>query len=186
MRRIFAVVVCGVLSSGLALTLAQEEAPEPSPEHQKLGYFVGNWASEGELKSNPFMPGGKFTNKDTCKWFEGGFSVVCRSEGNGPMGPSKGLAILGYSTDEKAYTYYGVENGPMTMASVPHGTIDGDTWTYHDEAKMGGQTVKSRYVIKQLSMTRYSFKWEMLGEDGKWQTFMEGQATKSAPAQIHR
>ena len=186
MTRIFAVVVCVVLSSGLALTLAQGEAPKPGPEHKKLGYFVGSWVSSGEMMPNPFMPGGTFSSKDTCKWFEGRFSVVCRSEGDGPMGPKKGLAILGYSSDEKAYTYYGVENGPMTMASVPHGTIDGVTWTYRDEAKMGGEMVKSRYVIKELTTTRYSFKWEMLGEDGKWQTFMEGQATKSTPALIHR
>ena len=179
MRRILAVVICGLLSSGLALTLAQEEVPKPGPEHKKLGYFVGKWTVEGETKPNPFMPGGKFTSKDSCEWFEGGFSVVCRSEGNSPMGPSQGLSILGYSTDEKAYTYYGIDSGPMTMASVPRGTIDGDTWTFDDETKIGGQTVKSRYVIKELSPTSHSFRWEMVGEDGSWQTIMEGMAKKS-------
>ena len=55
MTRIFAVVVCVVLSSGLALTLAQGEAPKPGPEHKKLGYFVGSWVSSGEMMPNPFF-----------------------------------------------------------------------------------------------------------------------------------
>jgi len=47
-----------------------------------------------------------------------------------------------------------------------------------DEAKMGGKMVKSRYSIKELSPTSYTFKWETQGEDGAWQTVMEGKSTK--------
>jgi hypothetical protein len=36
---------------------------------------------------------------------------------------------MSYSSEEKVYTYYGVDNSPMTMASVPHGTVQGNTWT---------------------------------------------------------
>ncbi len=79
------------------------------------------------------------TSSDTCEWFEGRFSVICRYEGSGPMGPSKGLGILGYSTEEKVYTYYAVDNTNMGMASVPKGTVQGDTWTYTDEATFGGE-----------------------------------------------
>jgi hypothetical protein len=179
-RRHFAVEICLVLGSGLALAQAPTEAPKPGPEHEKLGYFVGKWAGEGEVKPNPMMPSGKFTTSETCEWFEGGFSVVCRSEGKGPMGSTKGLGIMGYSTEESAYTYYGVDSGPMAMASVPRGTVQGDTWTYNDEAKMGGKMVKSRFIIKETSPTSYTFKWEMLGEGGAWQTIMEGKATKAS------
>jgi hypothetical protein len=95
------------------------------------------------------------------------------------MGPTKGIGIMGYSTDEKAYTYYGVDNSPMTMASVPRGTVQGDTWVYDDEAKMGGKKVKSRYTMKISSPTSYTFKWEMQGDDGAWKAVMEGKATKA-------
>ncbi len=172
--------VCLVLSSGLALAQAPGEKPKPGPEHKKLGYFVGKWTAEAETKPNPFMPAGKMTNHDTCEWFEGGFAVICRSEGKSPMGPTKAIGILGYSTEEKAYTYYAVDNGPMTMASVPRGTVDGSSWVYNDEAKMGGKLVKSRYTINQTSPTSYTFKWEMQGEDGAWQTMMEGKSTKTS------
>jgi hypothetical protein len=176
---LFALLVTFVLAAGVAAAQPAGEAPGPGPEHQKLGYFVGSWTSEGELKPNPFMPGGKYSSKDRCEWFEGGFAVVCHSEGSGPMGQTKGLGILGYSAEEGVYTYYGVDNSPMMMASVPHGKVEGDTWTYTDEAKMGGQMVKSRYTMRLLSPASYTFKWEMQDANGAWQTAMEGTATKA-------
>lgn len=178
-RVIVAVAAAVVLAAGAVIAQPPAEAPKPGPEHEKLGYFVGTWTSEGEMKPNPFMPGGKFTGGETCEWFEGGFAVVCRSHGSGPMGDSKGLGIMAYSSEEGVYTYYGVDNSPMAMASVPRGTLEGDTWTYADQAKMGGQMVNSRFVIQKLSPTSYTFKWEMEGEGGAWQTVMEGKATKA-------
>ncbi len=178
--RLFHLAVCLVLSSGLALAQAPGEKPKPGPEHKKLGYFVGKWTMDGDTKPNPFMPGGKVTSKDTCEWFEGGFAVLCRSEGKGPTGPMKSLGIMGYSTEEKAYTYYGLDNSPMAMATVPRGTLEGGTWVYNDETKMGGKMVKSRYTIKDTTPTSYTFRWELLGEDGAWQTVMEGKATKTS------
>ena len=44
---------------------------------------------------------------------------------------------------------------------------------------MGGKPMKSRYTIKQLSPTAYSFKWEMQGDAGTWSTLMEGKSTKA-------
>lgn len=152
--------------------------PKPGPEHQRLAYFVGNWKAEGEIKPGPMGPGGKFTSRDNCEWFEGRFSVICRSEGNMPMGQSKSLGILGYNTEEKVYTYYGVDNTNMNMASVPKGTVKGDTWTYTDEGMMGGKKMKSRVVIKEISPTSYTFRMDMQGPDGKWATVMESKNTK--------
>ena len=153
--------------------------PKPGPEHEKLGYFVGKWTSEGEMKESPFGPGGKVTSTDNCEWFEGRYAVVCRSEGKGPTGPTKGIGIMGYNADQKVYTYYGVDNTAMVMASVPHGTVQGDTWTYTDESMMGGQKVKSRFVIKTQSPTSYSFTWETQGSDGKWMPIMQGTSKKA-------
>jgi hypothetical protein len=163
--------------AGAQLATAQE-APKPGPEHKRLGYFVGKWSAEGELKPGPMGPGGKFTATDTCEWFEGGFAVVCRSEGKMPAGPTRSIGILGYSTEEKAYTYYGVDNSGMSMSTVPRGTLQGDTWTYLDESTMGGAKVKSRVTIKELSPTAYTFRMEFQGPDGKWTPVMESRNTK--------
>ena len=59
------------------------------------------------MKPGPMGPGGKMTSTDNCEWFEGHYSVVCRSEAKTPMGANKSIGILGYNTEEKVYTYYG-------------------------------------------------------------------------------
>jgi hypothetical protein len=53
------------------------EMPKPGVEHQRLGYFVGQWHLEGEVK--PVVgPAGKDTEDDDCQWL-GRFFVVCHS-----------------------------------------------------------------------------------------------------------
>src|SRR5215210_493954 len=178
MKRAFERLAITVFVSvaGFQLTAAQApQAPKPGPEHQRLAYFVGKWTSEGEMKSGPMGPGGKISSTDDCEWFEGRFAVVCRSDGKTPMGANKSIGILGYSAEEKVYTYYGLDNTNMTMTSVPHGTVQGDTWTYNDEGMMGGKKVKSRVTIKELSPTAYTFKMEMQGPDVKWAPMMESK-----------
>ena len=172
---------CLVVSvAGAQVAAAQApQAPKPGTEHARLGYFVGKWTAQGEIKPGPMGPGGKMTSSDTCEWFEGRFSVICRSEGTGPMGASKSIGILGYNMEDKVYTYYGVDNSAMTMASVPRGTVQGNTWTYTDEGTMGGQKYKSRVTIKEDSPTQYTFRMEMQGPDGKWLPMMESKNTKA-------
>jgi hypothetical protein len=173
-------VLLGALSlAGAELAAAQAaQTPKPGPEHKRLGYFVGTWKAEGEVKPGPMGPGGKMTATDTCDWFEGGFSVVCRSEGTTPSGPSKSMGILGYNAEEKVYVYYGVDNTAMTMSSVPKGTVQGRTWTYTDEGTMGGQSSKSRVTIEEESPTAYTFRMEMQGPDGKWMPMVQSRNTK--------
>jgi hypothetical protein len=182
MRRTFELLAASVVVSLVAVQLATAQAPQapkPGPEHQRLGYFVGKWTVEGEMKPSPMGPGGKMTSSDTCEWFEGRFAVICHSEGKTPMGASKSVGILGYSSEEKIYTYYGVDNSNMTMTTVPRGTVQGNTWSYTDESMMGGQKVKSRVTIKQLSPTAYTFTMELQGPDGKWAPMMESRSTKA-------
>ena len=176
---------CGVLA-GAVLVLAasvtaraQQGPPKPGPEHKKLEYYAGKWTTESEVKANPFGPAGKYTSKDDCGLFQGGFAVICHSDGTGPAGPTKSVGILGYSSEDKVYTYYGIDNSGMIPTSVSKGSVTGDTWVYTDESKMGGKLVKSRYTIKQVSLTSYTSKWEMRGEGGAWTTLMEAKSSKA-------
>jgi hypothetical protein len=178
MKSAFTRLAVGVVASLASVQLAAAQAPKPGPEHQRLGYFVGRWTTEGDVQPGPMGPGGKVASTEDCEWFEGGFAVVCRSDGKTPMGPSKSIGILGYSPEEKVYTYYAVDNSGMTMAGVPHGTVQGDTWTYNDESMMGGKKVKGRVTIKELSPTSYSFKMEFQGPDGNWTPAVEARSTK--------
>jgi hypothetical protein len=131
------------------------------------------------MKPGEMGPGGKFTSTGKCEWFEGRFAVVCHTDGKTPMGPSKGIDILGYSSEEKVYTYSGVDNSGMSMTTIPRGTVKGDTWTYTDESMMGGKKVKTRVTIQELSPTAYTFKMATQGADGKWATVMESKSIKT-------
>jgi hypothetical protein len=151
--------------------------PQPGPEHKRLAYFEGKWTSEGEMKESPYGPAGKFTGADVCEWFPGGFFLKCTGDGKTPMGDMKSLGILGYNGEDKVYTYYGIDN--MGMGDSAKGTLKGDTWTYTSSSKMKGKVIKSRYVMKEISPTSYSFSWSMADDKGGWKTGMEGKATKS-------
>jgi len=171
--------VGALVASQIAAAAQAPQPPKPGPEHERLSYFVGKWTGEGEMKPGPMGPGGKMTSSDNCDWFDGHFAVICHSEGKSPMGSSKSLGILSYSPEEKVYTYYSVDNTGMTMATVPHGTVQGSTWTYTDEGMMGGKKMKSRVTIKEDSPTAYTFTMEMQGPDGKWMPVMASKNTKA-------
>jgi hypothetical protein len=173
------VVTAALGCVAIAVAQAPPAPPKPGPEHERLGFFVGKWTGEGEVKASPMGPGGKVTSSDDCMWFEGHFAVVCHSTGMSPSGPMKSVGVIGYSAEEKVYTYYGVDNSGMVMTTVPRGNVQGDTWTFDDESMMGGNKVKSRVTIKEVSPTSQSFTMELQGPDGKWMPMMEMKSTKA-------
>ena len=90
---------------------AGQEMPKPAPEHKRLVYFVGTWNFAGEAKAGPMGPAGAVTFKEVCEMMDGGFALVCRTEGKSPMGPTKGVSIMSYDTEKKTYTYTAAEAG---------------------------------------------------------------------------
>jgi hypothetical protein len=176
MRRI--AIACALVLGSLNVARADDKGPVPGLENERLGFFVGKWKTTGEMKATPFGPGGKFTAKESCEWFSGKFSLVCKSKGKGPTGPTEGLGIIGYNGEEKVYVYYGIDNTPMAMTTVPRGTFADDAWTYEDESRMGGQVVKSRYVMRMTGKRSYTSAWSILGADGQWKTVMEATSMR--------
>lgn len=167
----------GVLFFLSGVALAQPEgAPKPGPEHKKLQRFVGKWSGTGELKPGPFGPGGPVTWKEKCDWFPGGFSLLCHSEGTGPMGDVKGLSVLSYDAMKGAYTYFGVDS--TGWSSFSHGKVEGKTWTYSSEMTMGEMKFKARFILEEISDTEHEFKFEMSEDGSTWNTVMEGSSTK--------
>ncbi len=176
----YAAVAIGVLLAltcvGAVLGQAPSGPPKPGPEHQKLAYFAGKWASEGETKPSPFGPGGKFTFTETCEWYAGGFAIVCHSEGKMPEGTVKGLSILGYDPGEKTYVYF--ETSSMGENIFSRGTVEGNTWTWANEIKMGGKPTRVRYTMKQESADSATYKLEMGPGDEPLKLVMEGRQTR--------
>jgi hypothetical protein len=176
MKRASTVVFVAVLALATAVTAQTPGPPKPGPEQKRLGYFVGNWITDAEMKPSPYGPGGKFTSKDHADWMPGGFFVVNHSDWKSPMGDGTELAVMGYSTEDKVYTYHAFNS--MGEAESSKGTVEGDAWTWMSNEKMGGKVMRGRFTVKELSPTSYTFKFEMAPEGGDWATVMEGKATK--------
>jgi len=170
------IVLVGLLFAIALPAVAQMEMPKPSPELKKLDYFVGNWATSGDIKPSSMGPGGKWTGSEHYEWMEGGYFLTGMEEYAGPDGKAKGPAFLGYDTDAKMFTYHAFNS--MGEAGQATGTLNGDTWVYTSDEKMGGQSMKGRYTMKVLSPTSYTMKYEISKDGTSWMTAMEGIATK--------
>jgi hypothetical protein len=129
------------------------------------------------------MPGGKITSTEKCSWLSGGFFVTCHSEGTGPMGPEKSVSFMGYDADQKVYTFH--EFGSSGDVIDSKGTVNGDTWNWTADSKMGDDKYTVRVTIKRVSSTEYAFKLEMAKNGGDFSVVEEltgHKVTATAPA----
>lgn len=150
--------------------------PQPGPEEKRLGYFVGRWVEEVDVKPSPLDPGHKGTINETCDWFPGGFQVVCHGDFSGTVGERKHLSIFSYSREDKVYLYYQIISDGDWDASK--GTVQGDTWTWLSDFKSGGKVIKGRFIYKQVSRDAATMKAELKGDDGRWKLLMEMKARR--------
>ncbi len=159
-------------------SLAQMEMPKPGPEHKKLDLLSGSWILEGDVKPSPMGPGGKVTENEKCEWMEGGFYLVCNvTFTSKTIGNGSGISVLGYSTDDKAYTYREFNSwGEFTDSK---GSVDGDTWTWTNDQKMGPSAMKGRFTMKMTSASAYDFSYAISEDGNKWTTIMDGKASKN-------
>jgi hypothetical protein len=58
------------------------------------------------------------------------------------------------------------------------GTVEGDTWTWLGDSKMGTQMMKGRFTVVILSPTSYTYKFEVSKDGATWNAVMDGKATK--------
>jgi Protein of unknown function (DUF1579) len=181
-----AFAVAGLAASAAAPAQEKKgmEMPQPGPEHQKMSYFLGKWHSTATLKPGPWGPGGPVNGDDECTLMQGGFFVVCKSEGSGPMGKMSGIGIMGYDATKKSYTWNGFNS--MGENESAQGTVAGKVWTYNGQNMMGGKTLKTRYTITEASPSSYDFKAESSEDGTNWTTLMEGHVAKTGAPPVKR
>jgi hypothetical protein len=168
------VVLALVIVSSTSVVSAQTLFP--TPEHQKMDYFAGDWKLQGTMKLSPTVPGGDFTSTEHSEWVSGNFFLQTHSSMHSVMGDVRGVRVMEYNSDDKIYTYNAYNSlGEHQMAT---GHILDNTWTWTSEAKMNGVLAKGRYTITVASPVVYTFKYETLTQDGTWATVMEGKATR--------
>ncbi len=152
---------------------AQMQMPKPAPELKQLDWMAGKWKLEGDAKPGPMGPGGKMNMTEDIHWMQGGFFLVSHTKFAGAgMGEGSGISVMGYDSDEKKFTYN--EFNSMGEANKSIGTVDGKTWTWYGEDKMG----KGKFIMNVTSPTSYTFQYDMSKDGNEWTTVMTGKATK--------
>lgn len=165
-----------LLSVPISAQQAPPSAPKPGPEVQRLGFGLGTWKIDGDTKPFGPIPGGKTTTVQTCEWFPGGFFLECHSENTSVMGTKNAVFFEGYDPNEKVYTYH--EFNDIGQPFESKGTVNGDTWTWTTNSKMGDSTVTLRLTVKEVSKTEFTYKIEMSQNGGEFALIQEATGRK--------
>jgi hypothetical protein len=84
--------------------------------------------------------------------------------------------VIGYSAADKAYTYR--EFNSWGEFEDSRGMLDGATWTWTSDEKMGDTVMKGRFTMKFTSSSSYTFTYETSSDGAKWTAVVDGKATK--------
>ena len=171
-----ALIACCALLA--AVSLHAQAPPPPAAELQKLAFMAGHWTASGTYTAGPTgSPSTPWTQTTDADWMDGKYFLVEHDDMDlGAMGKVKEIAVIGYDSDKKVYTYTAFSS--IGEAEKSTGTVDGDTWTWLSDEHMGGMTMKGRFTMKVLSPTSYTMKFELSPDGTTWMTAMEGKATK--------
>jgi hypothetical protein len=143
-----------------------EESPKPGPEVNQLSFYVGKWNETGESRSDPSGAFGKLSGHESCEWFSGGYSVVCRESTVDSNGTSDGLYILAYDVNKKLYTVYGTDNFGTIYSGT--GTVENGTWRWTAEAVSGDSTTPMRYNFNSADAGARTMSVEVGDGNGSW------------------
>jgi Protein of unknown function (DUF1579) len=170
-------IITLVLSS-----LAIAQAPQQSfpsgvlPQHQRMGYFLGDWTASGTSKISPKSPAAPFTLKEHGDWVTDGYFLETKTAIRSDLGRVNSVRVMGYNVEDKVYTYNVYNSLGEHQLAIGH--LNGNTWTWDSAEKLNGITIKGRYTIVETGPDAFTFKSEVADPKGGWATVMEGKATR--------
>jgi Protein of unknown function (DUF1579) len=163
----------------VAVSASAQMASKPSPEANKLAYFVGSWTTDGAIAQGPWGAGGKFSASGSTEWMPGNFFIVGHSDFKMPAelgGDGQSTIFMGFDTERNVYTYDAFSS--QGRRETAKGTLAADAWTWTSSQTYGGQEIQQRRTIKILSPTSYTMKFEVSMDGVDWMPFMDCKATK--------
>ena len=82
-------------------------APPPAAELQKLDFMAGHWTRrERATMGPPGTASTKWSETTDAEWMDGKYFLVMHSDMDlAPMGKGNEMAVFGYDSDNKVYTY---------------------------------------------------------------------------------
>ena len=170
-----------VLLSSFVIAQAPQQ-PTPSgvlPQHQRMGYFLGDWTASGTSKISPHSKAAPFTLKEHGEWVTDGYFLETKSSIKSDLGHVNSVRVMGYNVEDKVYTYNVYNSLGEHQLAIGH--LSGNTWTWDSAEKLNEIDVKGRYTIIETGPNTFTFKSEVADPAGGWVTVMEGKAQRVAP-----
>lgn len=166
-------MVAAVLVGG-ATARAQDapKMPAPQKEHEWLKQLEGEWVTEAEMVMEPGKPPVKSKGTESIRSL-GGFWSMAEMKGDCLGVPVTGVMTIGYDAQKKKYVGTWVCSMCDWLCKY-EGTADGPVLTLETEGPnpTTGKLVKMRDVIEIKDKDHKVLSSSMLGENGKWVTFM--------------
>ena len=173
-----------ILSTFVTVASAQElpQLPGPEKEHHWLQQFVGEWQTESKAVMIPGQPAIESSGSISSRMI-GGFWVINEMKGDLPGATVIGIQTIGYDPSKRKYV------GTWVDSMVNHmwhyeGTVDetGKILTLQAEGPnmmLEGKLAKFEDQYEFKSANEIAISSRMLGDDGKWVTFMTGVAKRA-------
>jgi hypothetical protein len=162
-------------SVGLSST-AGADGPR-TPDHARLGVFIGKWNVAGDMKPSTLSPGGHFVGVHTGAWDFDGYFVVMRYSGTDNGRPVSQIDLYGWDADSKRYTYDSF-NSLGQRASFT-GSVAGDTWTWSADRGTGDTRVFIRMVQHVVPDGTMTWTIETSADRTRWTDVVTGQAKRA-------
>ena len=150
---------------GTVSLIAQSAASRESAEGQ-LSFYLGKWTEEGQSRATPTAAFGRITGQESCSWFSGGPSVVCRETTQDQSGESDSIYILAYDAGRKQYTMYGTDNVGTIYSGT--GTVDAGVWHWTAEARAKGSVTPMRYTFRSATNGSRTMDVDVATGKGVW------------------
>lgn len=144
--------------------------PKPTPEHDWLQRFVGEWVSEGEAFMAPDQPPVKLQGIEKVRSL--GFWVVGEITSTLEHFPYQQVYTIGYNPTSKKYVGSVVDT-MMSHMWLNEGSVEGNSITLETEGPcpVNGMT-KFRETTEFKTPDHKVFTSRLLGPDGEWKVGM--------------
>lgn len=147
------------------------DMPKPTPEHEKLHVFAGDWDADEVMHPGPMGPGGRRTGRMSARVDIDGLFVLSDyvQEHEGKV-VYRGHGVYGFDAQKGEHTWYWVDS--MGFPSVPsRGKWEGDTLVF----RSSGPGHEGRYTYRWTGRDEHHFSIESSFDGGAtWAVFMEG------------
>ncbi|MGE3956137.1 MAG: hypothetical protein AB7H96_05410 [Vicinamibacterales bacterium] len=158
--------VCGVMAA-CSLWAASAMAQGSGMDGSQLGFFMGRWTVEGLARPGGAGGFGAASGTETCAWFSGGPSMVCRQTIKDSDSETDSIFILSYDPVRKQYTAHGTDNtGVVTTLT---GTLASGVWRLAGERRgADGKATPTRYTFREAPGGGRAMDIEVGGAKGAW------------------